>query len=193
MAVRKEHAQAYVELRTEDPEATSALAVARDRLSAGRDLVGLRRFRLFEIAGAAIDHATLALRLHGSTQFYNPVRERCVVRTDSSEPVPAGDDEALVLVFERDGERRAAAERWWRHDGGQRVEIREGVVWALRFAPGTDATARAGELAVTEGRARGLFANVNAEEYRVCAGSVPPLDWMTHRVPRSPRRGRRSP
>jgi len=65
-------------------------------------------------------------------------------------------------------------------------------VWALRFAPGADARSCSAELAVTQGRALGLFANAHFQEHRVCAGAVPPLDWMTHRAPGTPRRGRRS-
>ncbi len=192
MAAKRQHAQAFVELRAEDPEAVSALAVARERLAAGRDLVELRRFRMFEISGAVLERLTLAERLHASSQFYNPAKERCVVRTEPADPAPTGPDEALVLVFERGGERREAAERWWRHDAGQRVEVREGVVWALRFEPGADAAARAAELAEARDRSHGLFANAHFQECRVCAGEPPPLDWMSHRIPRTPRRGGRT-
>ena len=192
MAARKRSVQAFVELRSEDPERTSALAVARERLAAGRTLEGLRRFRLFEISGSALEPAALAERLHGSTQFYNPAKERCVVRADAAEPVPAAHGEALVLVVERGGERRPAAERWWRHAAGERVEVREGVVWALRFAPGTDAAAAAGDLAVARDHAHGLLANPHAEEHRVVAGALPPCDWMTLRPVRPGRRTRRS-
>ena len=192
MTAPKRCVQAYVELTSADPEATSALGVARERLAAGRTLESVRRLRVFEIAGSALDHDAIAVRLHASTQFYNPARERCVLRTAAHDPVPAGGEEALVLVFERGGERRMPAERWWRHDAGERVEVREGVVWALAFAPGEDAAVRAAELAVTHSRAEGLFANPHVEEHRVCAGAAPPLDWMTKKVARTPRRGRRA-
>jgi hypothetical protein len=188
MAATRQHVQAFVELRSEDPEAASAHAVARERLASGGSLVGLRRFRLFEISGAALDRAALAARLHTSTQFYNPAKERCVLRAGADEPLPVEGDEALVLVFERGGERRAAAERWWRHEAGERVQVREGVVWALRFEAGADACALAGELAEARDRAHGLLANPHFQECRVCAGQSPPLDWMSRKSTRKPRR-----
>ncbi len=192
MAARKRCVQAFVELRSEDPEATSALAVARERLEAGRGLASLRRFRVFEIAGSELGASAIAERLHGSSQFYNPAKERCTLRAAAEEQPPAAPEEALVLVFERGGARRTGAERWWRHASGERVEVREGVVWALGFGPGGEPAARATELAATRDRAHGLFANPHFQECRVCAGALPPLDWMTRRDPRPARRGRRS-
>jgi hypothetical protein len=193
MATRRMHAQAYVELRSGDPEAESVLAVARRRLAAAKGLQGLRRFRLFELSGAKLDPRALEERLHGSIQFYNPAKERCLVRARAEDPSPAP-GEVLVLVFERNGERREAAERWWRHDSGERVDVREGVVWALHFEPGTDAEASARELAVAVDRTRGLFANPHFQESRVCVDGAPPLDWMTRKVARSSkRRGRGIP
>jgi len=182
--------QAFVELRAEDPEATSAFTVARERLAAGLALQGLRRMRLFEIAGSDLPASAVAERMHASSQFYNPVKERCVVRASASEAVPARDDEALVLVFERGGERRPGAERWWRHVGDEKVEVREGVVWALAFTPGADARALAEALAASGPGATGLLANVHVEEHRICAADRPPLDWITRG--RAPRRGRRT-
>ena len=46
-------AQAFIELRSHDPEAVSALEVMRARLEAGQGLSGLRRFRVFEVRGTA--------------------------------------------------------------------------------------------------------------------------------------------
>jgi hypothetical protein len=192
MAVPKRVVQLFIELQSEDPEATSAHAVARGRLAAGRGLEGVRRYRVFEIAGSALEAAPLSQHLHGSAQFYNPAKERCVLRTAATDPGPGDGHDALVLVFERGGERRATAERWWRHAGGERVEVREGVVWGLRFGAGEDAAARAEELAVVRSRAQGLFANPHVEEHRVCSGGAPPLGWMTQKAARAPRRSRRA-
>ena len=113
MMTPRRRAQAFVELRAEDPEALSAFAVARAHLAAGRRLVALRRMRLFELWGALPGRAEMAERLHGSTQFYNPAKERCLVRTEDGDVAPFGPDESLVLVHERGGDRRLAAERWW--------------------------------------------------------------------------------
>ena len=41
--------------------------------------------------------------------------------------MPIEPREIVVLVTERDGERRPAAERWWRHETGKDIEVREGV------------------------------------------------------------------
>ncbi len=187
MSAPRRHVQAFVELRAEDVTAASALQVARAQLAAGRALVGLRRLRLFQVTGATGDAAEVAGRLHGSTQFYNPARERCHVRSAAQDAAPVVADEVLVLVIERGGERRPAAERWWRHEAGERVEVREGTVWALRFEPGTDAVAAAGELAVTRDCRHGLFANPHAQDHRVLQGE-PPLDWITQRRARVSRR-----
>jgi hypothetical protein len=190
----KRRAQAFVELRAEDPEATSAFAVARSRLAAGRTLEALRRVRVFELAGALPERAALAERLHGSTQFYNPVKERCVVRAGEGDLAPFAPDETLVLVLERGGERRPGAERWWRREAGERVEVREGVVWAMRFAPGGDAVAHATELAVTRDRAHGLLANPHFQDVRVWPDAAPPLDWLSRKRAPAPKakRARRS-
>jgi hypothetical protein len=184
--------QAFVELRAEDPEATSALAVARAHLDAARALEDLRRVRVFELAGALPDRAALAEHLHGSTQFYNPVKERCVVRADEGDTAPFAPDETLVLVLERGGERRPGAERWWRHETGERIEVREAVVWAMRFAVGGDAVALASELAVTRDRAHGLLANPQFQDVRVWPDHAPPLDWLSRRRAPAPKRARRS-
>jgi len=189
---RKLRAQAFVELRAEDPEATSALAVARAHLEAGSELSALRRLRVFELAGALPERDAIAERLHGSTQFYNPAKERCVVRAVDGDASPFGVDEVLVLVLERGGDRRPGAERWWRHETGGRIEVREGVVWAMRFAAGEDALRRGEDLAVTRDRTHGLLANPQFQEARVCATAPPPLDWLSRKSWRPTKRPRRS-
>jgi len=193
MTAVKRRAQAFVEVRAEDPEATSALAAAREHLDAGSALVGMRRFRVFELAGALPAGAVVAEHLHGSTQFYNPAKERCVVRAGEDDPSPFAPEEALVLVMERGDERRPGAERWWRHETGSRVEVREGVVWALRFAAGTDSGRCAEDLAVTRDREHGLLANPHSQDCRIVAAGPPPLDWLSRRAGRSPRRSGRTP
>lgn len=184
-------AQAWIELRATDPEAASAFAIARADLEAGRTLESLRRFRVFELRGALPDAANITTLLHRSTQFYNPGKERCVVRAVPGDAAPLRDGETLVLVFERGGERRTAAERWWKHETGERVEVREGVAWALRFAPGADAEGLAADLAVARDRAHGLLANPHAQEWRPgrMEGSDgnPPLEWIGSKVARGTR------
>jgi hypothetical protein len=189
MAAARRLAQLFVELRSEDPEAASALGVARASLVAGRALVSLRRLRVLEFAGALPETDVLAEKLHASTQFHNPAKERCTLRTAEDDPAPIAAEEALVLVVERGGERRPTAERWWRGEMGKRVEVREGVVWVLRFAAGADPGALAEALAVTRDRAHGLFSNPHFQDHRVCVGGVPALNWMTRRAGRAPRRG----
>jgi len=170
-------AQAWVELRSEDPEAVSAFGIARARLAAGRTLVSLRRLRLFELRGALPARDELEALLHRSIQFYNPHKERCRVRLEAGDPAPVGADETMVLVTRRGDEERPAAERWWRHQTQRDVDVREGVVWALRFAEGTDAAAAARELALLIDRHRGLLCNPHAQTMDVAEGSTP-LPWM---------------
>ncbi len=170
--------QAWIELSTDDAEAISALAVARARLAAGRQLAALRRMRLFELSGALPARAEVEALLHRSTWFFNPHKERCTVRAAAREPSPATRGEQAVLVVERGGERCAAAERWWRHETGQAIEVRAGLAWLLRFEPGEDAAARAAELAVLEGRGRGLLCNPNAQDHALAAASRIPLPWI---------------
>ncbi|HEY3215859.1 MAG TPA: hypothetical protein VGK93_05155 [Candidatus Eisenbacteria bacterium] len=178
MAPRKraaQSAQAWVELRSDDPEAVSALAVAQAHLPAGRALHGLRRIRLLELLGPLPPRADLEGLLHRSTQFYNPHKERCTVRVTSSDPAPVRAGERLVLVFERGGERRAAAERWWLHETGVPVEVREGVVWAASL-PETEGVLE--DLALVQGRRHGLLCNPHSQECRFAGGEIP-LAWMT--------------
>jgi len=170
--------QAFVELLADDPEATSALAIARGGLAAGRRLRSLRRLRVFELTGVLPPRAEMEALLHRSTRFYNAAKERCTVRAAEREPAPFRADEALVLVLDRGLERRAAGERWWKHETGEKVEVREGTVWALAFEPGEDAAARATELAEVRDRRHGLFANPHFQDWRAGAGANPPWPWL---------------
>ena len=172
---KPEVAHAWVALRAEDPEAASAFVVARDRLEAAGALRELRRFRVFELRGTLPEGPALADLLHRSTQFYNPSKERCVVRREPGAGSPVDGGDAVALVVERGGDRRSAAERWWRHETGSRIEVREGVAWVMRFEPGADASALAGELAVARDRSSGRFCNPHAQAADVCTGP-PPLD-----------------
>ncbi len=182
-------AQAFIEMRAGDPEALSALAVAQAHLESGRSLVGIRRFRMFELSGLLPPSPVLQELLHRSTQFYNPSKEECLVRSEVSEPAPCAADEQWVVVFERGGDRRSAAERWWRHETGARIEVREGVAWALRFEPGVDAASLASDLTVTLDRQHGLLCNPHFQQWRPAPdpGSIP-LPWIaTKPITRGPR------
>lgn len=182
-------AQAWVELTRQDPEALSALAVARGNLRAGRGLASLRRLRLFEIRGTLPPREDLAALLHRSIQFYNPHKERCTVRTAAGEAPPVAAEEPVVLVLDRGEERRSGAERWWKHETGRSVEVREAVAWVLGFEPGTpDPAGAAAELAVLRDRRHGLFCNPHAQEHRVATGEIP-LPWMSPPARRRPKRG----
>lgn len=170
-------AQAWIELLSEDPAAVSALEVARERLVAGRKLRGLARVRLIELAGALPEAAALEALLHRSSRFYNPHKERCVLRTRDQDAAPLPPGATALLIVERGEERCLATERWWRHETGAAVEVREATVWMLSFEPGEDAAARTRELAVLEGRARGLFANPASQDWTLAVES-PPLAWI---------------
>ncbi len=170
-------AQAWVELISEDPEAVSALSTARAHLSEGGGLKGLRRLRVFELEGRLPPRAALEELLHRSTQFYNPHKERCTLRLGADGRAPVGAGDQVVLVVERGGERRAAAERWWRHETGEPIEVREGVAWVMSFGPGAPVAERADALARVRDRRHGLFCNPHAQEYRR-AGAEPPLRWL---------------
>ncbi|OGF15288.1 MAG: hypothetical protein A2W00_06805 [Candidatus Eisenbacteria bacterium RBG_16_71_46] len=181
-------AQAWIELRTDDPAAVSALAVARAHLASGRGLEGLRRLRLVEVRGSLPGREVIAELLHRSTQFYNPHKERCWVRLKATDPVPAEPGDQVVLVVERGAVARPAAERWWAHETGKTVEVSEGVAWVMRFAAGEAAAARALELADLRDRRNGLLCNPNSQSYRLAEATVP-LPWI-EREPAPRTRGR---
>jgi hypothetical protein len=169
--------QAWIELLAEDPEAQSAESVAHARLGAGAGLVALRRVRLIELKGPLPARREVEGLLHRSIQFYNPHKERCHVRATTRDPVPVRPGEVAVLVWERDDERRPAAERWWEHQTGARIEVREGTVWLAMFASGGDPGGRARRLAITDRRDSGLLCNPNSQEWRLAVERVP-LEWF---------------
>jgi hypothetical protein len=175
---KRQTSQAWIELVADDPEAVSAFTVARRRLAAAGRLTTLRRFRLFELSGELPARGAQEEMLHRSTQFYNPIKERCTVRARPHDPLPLAAGERLVLVSEREGERRPAAERWWRHETGVPIEVREAIVWALGFEPGSDGVAETRELARVMDRRHGLFCNPHSQDARLAAGE-PPLPWMS--------------
>ena len=180
--------QAFVELKAEDPEAMSTLEVARERLAAGARLRTLRRVRVFEITGTLPDRAETEALLHRSTRFYNPAKEKVTVRASPREPAPFREDEELVLVVDRGLERRPAAERWWRHETGATVEVREGLAWAREFEPGPDAAREAASLAAVRDRATGLLSNPHFQDWRAGKGASPPWPWLAG--PERPAKGR---
>ena len=172
-------AQAWVELVRADPEAVSALTVARAYQPAGLALKSLRRMRLFELSGVLPEREDIEALLHRSIQFYNPHKERCAVRVATDDPAPLAAGERAVLVFDRGDERRAAAERWWQHETGRAIEVREGVAWALGFEPSLrDVDGAVADLTVVRDRRHGLLCNPHAQEYRWAAAEIP-LPWMT--------------
>jgi len=179
MALRRKSSrtvQAWIVLRADDPEAVSALGAARAWLDSGRGLASLRRLRLFELQGRLPGRDELETLLHRSTQFYNPAKESCVLRFEPADPTPAGPGEEALLVWERGGERRPAAERWWHHETGQRIEVREGVAWLLRSGNPGQTHADAASLAVLRDRRHGLLCNPHAQEHRA-AGATVPMPW----------------
>src|SRR5437867_845690 len=151
--------QAWIELNADDPEAVSAFGVARARLASGRALTELKRARLVEISGTRRPLAEVEQLLHASSQFYNPHKERCSLRVSTADPLPCPSDAVLVVVWEREGERRGAAERWWRHETGEEVEVREGIVWMLRFAAEVDRLEAARGLTRVRDARHGLLCN----------------------------------
>jgi hypothetical protein len=177
MARRRSVSQAWVESLSDDPEAISALEVARHRLAAGARLSSLRRLRLLELRGPLPGRGEQEELLHRSSRFYNPHKERCVLRIGAEDPAPITADEQVVLVWERGGERRSTAERWWLHETGNQIEVREGVAWALTFETREPAADRARELALLCDRRHGLFCNPHAQEFRL-AGGVIPIPWL---------------
>ncbi len=170
-------AQAWIELLSRDPEAVSALAVARAELDAGASLEGLRRLRVIELCGALPERARLEELLHRSAQFYNPNKERCTLRLEAGEAAPVGPDTRVALVTERGGERLAAAERWWRGETGEKLSAREGVAWVMSFSNVSSADACAAELAGLRDRAHGLLCNPHSQECRLSGAEVP-LPWF---------------
>jgi hypothetical protein len=177
MAARRETnkvAQAWIELKADDLEAASALEVAKHQLAAGQDLKTLRRIRLIELEGRLPARERLEELLHGSTQFYNPHKERCVIRMTADEAPPLHPGERAVLVIEREGARRAAAERWWEHETGDSVTVREGVAWALTYEPGSEPDE---DLALVRGRRHGLLCNPHSQDCRWAEDSVP-VPWI---------------
>jgi hypothetical protein len=171
-------AQAWIELRSDDPSAVSALGIARTRLAAGNGLSGLRRWRLIEIQGRLPEPGALAARLHASTWFYNPHKESLVLRTLERDPAPLPPGWQALLVLERDGTRREAAERWWRHAFRSKVQVHAGTVWGLGFEPGIDASVAASELLSVTDHLHGLFANPHAE-WSAHANDGIPLGWIS--------------
>jgi len=169
--------QAWIELNADDPEAVSAFGVARARLATGRALTELKRARLVEIAGTRRPRAEVEALLHASSQFYNPHKERCSLRVSTADPLPCPPDAVLVVVWEREGERRGAAERWWRHETGEEVMVREGVVWMLRFAAEVDAADAARELTRVRDARRGLLCNPWSQACRADVRSAE-LPWI---------------
>jgi hypothetical protein len=183
MARRKIVSQAWVELLSDDPESLSALQVARDRIPSARHLTGLRRVRLLELSGALPRADEQEALLHRSIQFYNPNKERCTLRTSPEDPAPLRAGEQVVLVTERGGERRAAAELWWRHVTDQSIEVREGIVWALAFDGAGDAIESMKEVVLLRDRRHGVLCNPISQEARFAEGVIP-IPWMK-KAPRS--------
>lgn len=174
-------AQAWIESIADDPEAVSAFAVARRTLEAGAALAGLRRLRLIEIEGVLPDAGPLAARLHDSTRFYNPNKEHCHLRVAETDPAPFSAGEAAALVFDRDGERRVASERWWKRVTGTSAKVREGTAWIVSAAPGHSAVDVLSALLEVRDARHGLFCNPNAQEFRGPV-TVAPLRWFALRA-----------
>ena len=174
-------AQAWIESIADDPEAVSAFAVARRTLEAGAALAGLRRMRLIEIEGALPDGESLAARLHDSTRFYNPNKERCHLRVTEADPPPLVAGEAAALVFDRDGEERVASERWWKRVGGTAAKVREGTAWIVSAGPGHSARDVLAQLLEVRDARHGLLCNPNAQEFRGPVTEVP-LRWFASRT-----------
>ena len=179
-------AQVWIESIAEDPEAISALGVARRTLAMGGALKSLRRVRLIELEGALPEAAALAARLHDSTWFYNPYKERCRVRLFREDAPPLEPAERAALVFDREGERRPASERWWKRVTGDAIRVREGTAWIAAGPTAAESDALLNELLPGEGPRRGLLCNPHAQEFRR-AEAVVPLPWFAARAT-TPRR-----
>jgi hypothetical protein len=173
---RAKAAQAWVELRSADPWAWTALHAIRTHLPEGRPLRSLRRVRMFELSGTLPARGRLEDLLHRSTQFYNPHKEACVLRRVGRDPVPVAAGETTVLVWEREGGRCGSAERWLKRETGKLVRVRESVLWVLGWDPGVsdaERLERTRDLAVLRDRRHGLLANPHAEDVTVHAGAPP--------------------
>jgi len=169
-------AQAWIEPVADDPEALSALGVARRCLGA-EGLRSLRRARLIELEGALPPAAELAARLHDSTRFYNPNKERCHLRVSPADPAPLAPGERAVLVFDRGGERREGSERWWKRATGARIRVREGTAWIFAAGSAEEAEALLGGLTEVEDLRHGLLCNPHAQESRR-GGDAVPIEWF---------------
>lgn len=172
-------AQVWIETIADDPEAVSAFEVAHRTLEAGAHLVSLRRARLIELEGPLPEARELAERLHDSTRFYNPNKERCYLRVSAAEPPPLAAGEAAALVFDSGDERRTASERWWKRVTGSSIRVREGTAWIAAAAPGREASQVLGELLEVKDARHGLLCNPHAQEFR--SGTEIPLGWFTAR------------
>ena len=168
--------QAFVELKADDPEAISALQVARSRLGAGKGLTGLGRMRLLELSGSLPTREQQEDLMHRSTQFYNPHKERCRLRSRADDAPPLEPGQGAIVVWERGATRRAAAERWWLHETGHGIEVREAVVWWVRFPE--PATVDLEDLAMVRDRRHGLFCNPFSQEFRIATAEIP-IPWIT--------------
>ncbi len=168
-------AQAWIELLAPDPAAVSALAVMRARLDAGGEVVTLKRMRLMELRGPLPTRPRLERLLDASSQFFNPHKERCILRNSGREPAPVPAGARVVVVTEREGDRRPAAERWWLHETGRDIEVREGVAWILEFSPGAGRSTA--DLVVLRDRRHGLLCNPLSEDHRIGSGRLP-LPWL---------------
>ena len=169
-------AQAWISLHAEDPEAVSALAVARARLAAGHEIIALNRLRLIELRGPLPSRPRLERLLHGSIQFYNPHKERCEARTTTGEAGPALAGRHGVVVTERGGDRRPAAERWWLHETGACIEVREGTAWRIEIVSGSKFVLD--DLITVRDRRHGLLCHPRSQEARVASGRIP-LPWIS--------------
>jgi hypothetical protein len=178
--------QVWVEAIADDPEALSAFEVARRTLPPALRPKALRRMRLIEIAGVTGTSEELRARLHQSTQFYNPHKERCHLREAVEEGTPAAEEERLVLIHERGAERRTAAERWWRHATGDAVRVREALVWLVTPEVEESGDALLAELVDVKDRRHGLLCNPNSQDRALGTGAVP-LPWIRAARARAPR------
>jgi hypothetical protein len=164
----------------DDPEAVSAAMVARRSLAAGAHLRGLRRARVIEIEGRLPAAGELAERLHQSTRFYNPNKERAIVRVSADQPAPLEAGESAALVFDRGDERRSATERWWKRVTGTTVKVREGTAWIVSAVPGQSSERLLEELLEVRDARTGLLCNPHAQDWRRAERGVP-LPWFTKR------------